>query len=418
MMKISRKFKKKQIFMLVVLLCLIFIGLSFLLKQGVEVNGVTVVTGDVDHFIEETGVVRAVTAQKVYSKFGGEVVKIHVMPGDQVKRGDALADLSTSDSELHLLSLEAKKKSLEKALEALKKPIDSESLKIALGDVNASKTALNAMKKDYDNGVTLFEAGGLSQDALSQLKLHYEQAKVASNQAQERYNLLKKGNGQEVIDQAQAELDAITYDLQLLSANQEGLSLLSPLEGTVVEKMIEKGEYLQPSAYTYEIADLRQLYIEVELLVSDVLGIEVGSVVDVTLEDANLTAKGVVERIYPKAFSKLSDLGVEQKRIRMDIALKEQVQYLYGSEVTVKLYRDQKKNVLLVPDSALFKQGDVDYVFLVQGDRIALQPVELGLKGNKAAEIIKGLTEGQVIVDTPDSKRVPNEKVKVNIEEK
>lgn len=410
------KFNKKVLWSLVIFALVALGSIGALFKPGTDVNGVVVEKSAVEKFVEEEGVVRAVSNQKVYSKSGGEVETVYVLPGDQVERGDALASLVASEYELRVLAMESQKKALEKSLAELTRAKDDETLNIALGNVTASKNDQSNAFRNYENGKTLLAAGGISTTELNVLKMAYEQSVIHTKQAEEAYALLKKGPSKEVVDQTKAQIEALAYDIKRLMADKDSLMMISPVNGTVVEKLVDKGQYLLPGQQTFEIADLSKFYIEVELLVSDAYQIQKGSSVIISLEDTDISVKGKVDRVYPKAFSKISDLGVEQKRVRMDIVLDQDVVLLYGAEVSVKLIAEVKPSVLTIPDSAVFATMGKSYVFVVKDGVAILQEITVGLEGNEKIEVLSGLAEGQVVVDTPDSQLSDQEKVKVNLQ--
>ena len=62
----------------------------------------------------------------------------------------------------------------------------------------------------------------------------------------------------------------------------------------------------------------------------------------------------------------------------------------------------ESRDVLQVPESALFRKGDGWALFIVADRRAKLTPVEVGRRNGIAAEIVKGLSEGVVVVTNPD----------------
>lgn len=59
---------------------------------------------------------------------------------------------------------------------------------------------------------------------------------------------------------------------------------------------------------------------------------------------------------------------------------------------------DQVPDTLTIPVQAVFNDGAVNYVYTRSGARYARVPVQLGRRSSKVAEIVKGLTEGQLVL--------------------
>ena len=58
--------------------------------------------------------------------------------------------------------------------------------------------------------------------------------------------------------------------------------------------------------------------------------------------------------------------------------------------------------MLQTPTSALFRNGDQWYVFVVEDSVARRRPVQIGHRSGLAAEIISGLKEGDVVIAHPD----------------
>lgn len=63
-----------------------------------------------------------------------------------------------------------------------------------------------------------------------------------------------------------------------------------------------------------------------------------------------------------------------------------------------ELTLDQVNETLTIPVQAVFNDGAVNYVYTEAGARFKRVPVQLGRRSSKVAEIIKGLTEGQLVL--------------------
>ncbi|MFH1650618.1 MAG: HlyD family efflux transporter periplasmic adaptor subunit [Chloroflexota bacterium] len=79
-------------------------------------------------------------------------------------------------------------------------------------------------------------------------------------------------------------------------------------------------------------------------------------------------------------------------------AIPQNVQLREGLTVTVNVITQQSNNVLLVPNSAIIRQGNQNYVTVKNGSTTEQRPVQTGISDWQHTEITGGLTEGEIIV--------------------
>jgi HlyD family secretion protein len=115
---------------------------------------------------------------------------------------------------------------------------------------------------------------------------------------------------------------------------------------------------------------------------------------------------GKVRVVEPSAFTKISSLGVEEQRVLVlaDItSLPESWQSLGdGYRVEASFIIWEGKNVLQVPASALFRKGNGWAVFVMQNKRARQRQVVVGHRNGLTAEIVSGLSEGELVIIHPD----------------
>jgi HlyD family secretion protein len=155
-----------------------------------------------------------------------------------------------------------------------------------------------------------------------------------------------------------------------------------------------------------EIGDPGRLEIVVDLLSSDAARIREGSraVVQQVAGD-DLALEAAVRRIEPSGFTKVSALGVEEQRVNVVLDRTD-----FGGEDTVlgDAYRVEVRvvvweapDVLKVPTSALFRDGDQWAVYAVRDGIARTTRLELGHQTGREAEVIAGLAEGTRVVVHP-----------------
>ncbi len=123
------------------------------------------------------------------------------------------------------------------------------------------------------------------------------------------------------------------------------------------------------------------------------------------------TLEGVVRVVEPAGFTKVSALGVEEQRVWVIVAFTSppaQWQRLgdaYRIEASFIVW--EASDILQIPASALFRDGDGWAAFAVEHDKAAKRRVEVGQRNGLDAQVITGLHEGEQVIVHPDD-RVKN----------
>jgi HlyD family secretion protein len=118
------------------------------------------------------------------------------------------------------------------------------------------------------------------------------------------------------------------------------------------------------------------------------------------------TIEAVVTRVEPAAFIKLSPLGVEERRVHVEVAFREPVTGLGDQfEVDVSIVLWKADSVLQVPATSLVPVHEGWGVYVVKGGSARLRPIQTGHRGAREVEILEGLDAGERVV------RFPNEQI-------
>lgn len=398
---------KKLKYVIIGLGILVVIGMAVYLTKDsnlVKVEVYKVKRDDITSFIEEIASVKANNQRIIYSKGAEEVLKLDVSVGKNIKKGDVIAVLNSEETDLQIKSLQAKKDALYATYnEAIKLPAQ-EIIDNTEANVRSKEILVESAKSDAEKAEALFNEGAISkenfQDTLNNYELQQEALKVAKNELEN----IKRGPSENIKKQYEAQLSDLDYQIGILKENKGNAFIHSPIDGVVLETYVKEGSYLQPGVPVIEIANNEELYLESDILVSEVGDIVEGAKVIVYSDDLEIEGyMGEVTKIHPKAFNKVSDLGIEQKRVKTEIDLDETIDILkVGYEVNVKIVTDEKKGSIVVPDSAIFDFEDGDYIYVVDESNAVLRKVETGIEGEDIVEITSGLNEGDIVILRPD----------------
>jgi HlyD family secretion protein len=182
----------------------------------------------------------------------------------------------------------------------------------------------------------------------------------------------------------------------------------SPISGSVLRVLNESEGVVMAGTPIVEIGDPNNLEIKVELLSEDAVRVRPGQRVMIEAWGGGKPLSGVVERVEPFGFTKISALGIEEKRVNAIIDITsahEQWQSLgHGYRVEPRIVIWESNDELRVPLSALFREGEQWAVFVDDGGAAELRFVEVGRENGTHAQIFKGLSPGERIVLHPNDR--------------
>jgi HlyD family secretion protein len=195
-------------------------------------------------------------------------------------------------------------------------------------------------------------------------------------------------------------------------------SIRAPASGRVLAVHVRSEGHIQPGEPLIEVGNTEQLQIEADVLSQDAVRIGPGARVLLEQWGGDHALEAVVSQVDPQGFTRVSALGVEERRVRV-IADITSPQELYprlgpGYRVLARFVVWEQPNVLQVPSASLFRHGDGWAVFVVEGGRARLRTVTIGQQAGLATQVVEGLHPGEVVIvhpgnDVEDGVRVSGE---------
>jgi HlyD family secretion protein len=185
----------------------------------------------------------------------------------------------------------------------------------------------------------------------------------------------------------------------------QAITLRSPIDGVVLQRLRESEAIVPPGEPLMEIADPAQLEIVSDYLSTDAVRIRRGQPVLIEQWGGDRALAGRVRRVEPFGFTKISALGVEEQRVNVVIDF-EDVREAWealgdGYRVEVRVITWDEGDVLKVPTSSLFRDGAAWAVYAVTLNTAALTHVEIGQRNGLEAQIITGLSAGDQVIAYP-----------------
>jgi membrane fusion protein, heavy metal efflux system len=205
---------------------------------------------------------------------------------------------------------------------------------------------------------------------------------------------------------SRAELGAAADQLRLLGIDSRALNKLgkdgtimpsvaikSSKPGIVIERNVAMGQVVQPSDLLFQIADLSSVWVVGDVPEQIARHVQVGQHVEIHVPAlGNISFDGLIifvaDTVNPLTRTVMVRTVVENPRRKLKPAMLASMHIL-----------DNPVESLVVPETAVVRENNRDYVFLVQGDNRFLRvPVELGAEVGDMRPVLKGLSIDQTVV--------------------
>ena len=145
-----------------------------------------------------------------------------------------------------------------------------------------------------------------------------------------------------------------------------------------------------------------------DLLSAAAVQVKAGQRVLIEAWGGDTALEGVVKRVEPYGFTKVSALGIEEQRVNVIVDITspraEWTRLGHGYRVEPSIVLWSADDVLRVPLASLFHSGESWAVFVADGARAALRKVEIGKQSGFEAEVVSGLEPGERIVLHPSDR--------------
>ena len=379
--------KRRYVFWLVVAVVVALAAWAFTRPTIVEVEAADVVRAPLRVTIDEEGETRLRRRFVISAPVSGRVLRIESRPGDSVKAGQIVAVIEPAapvplDARTRA-GAEARVQTAEAAIERVR----AERQKLTVDRQQAEIDAARA-KQLYDAG--------------------YGSREIWEQAAARVQSLTEAIRATEAAGRA-AEFEAAAAKSVLISGAEQSsgraVSVPAPTSGLILKRMQESEAVVTPGAPLLEIGNLDDLEIVTDLLSTDAVKVKPGAKVEIDRWGGQGTLAAVVQRVEPAGFMKISALGVEEQRVNVIIDFvdprEKRASLGDGYRVEVRIVTWEKPDALTVPTSSLFRTDGQWSVFLIDGETVKRQPVKIGERNERAAEVLEGLSPGQQVVAYP-----------------
>jgi HlyD family secretion protein len=358
--------------------------------QPIEVDTAPVRRGPLQVAVEQEGRTRVIDRYVITAPVSGYARRITLDVGNAVQRGATLVELEPVRAD---------------ALDARHRAEASARIGAATVTAQAAgQRAIAAASAAQLTQIELLRIQALRQSGHATAADHDRAASAAYQAAAElRSALFSVATARHEIDAAQT---ALKYTGS--AGNVEPLPVRAPVAGSILRIPRKSEGPVSAGQALIEIGDPGALEVEVDLLSADAVRVHPGTAVLFERWGGGDALKGVVRVVEPAGFTKVSALGVEEQRVWVIVAFTspppdwQRLGDAYRVEARLIVW--EAKDVLQMPASALFRDGDGWAVFVAEAGVARKRRVKTGQSNGLQAELVSGIEAGTKVIVHPDDR--------------
>jgi HlyD family secretion protein len=347
-----------------------------------QVQVTDVVQGPVVQAFYATGTLLPDREYPVKAAVEGTLVEVLVDKGSQVIRGQTIGRIYVEEFSLKQTQAQA---DLE-LQQQLADPETSPALLEFDARIRAAEKQLEIATREYERLAQLRESGGRT---LSELDRADEMAKTALN----TLAALKSAKQTKILE-LQRDLKTAQAQLDIAKWNIEQQTLLSPIDGVVLDWPTSTGTRVRVNDTITTVADVRydRLVMRTNVDEEDKTRVRLDQTVHMTLYAyPNRVFDGRVRKVYPKA-------DPARRTFEVDVEIEEPApDFAAGMTGELAFVVDRKDLAVVVPSQSV----QAGQVWLVRKERLVPAEVTVGLRSIQRAEILSGLEVGDQVLVSP-----------------
>ncbi len=366
-----------------------------------EVEVARVTMGPMRAAIEVEGRTRVHDRYVVSAPLPGQLARLEQHAGDVVREGDVLARLLPTPAPM--LDPRARDEA-EARLHAAQ-----DALRQAQASVERARTALEAARRE-----TARQRGLLAHDAVPRQvveQLESEERALGAEVSSARFAAQVAGHA---VDAARALVGR--WQPHSAEGVTQQIEVTAPANGRVLRLIQQSAGVVNAGTPLLEVGDLAALEVVADVLTEDAVRVPPHAGTEVTRWGGTDTLEGHVRLVEPSAFTRVSSLGVEEQRVNVIIDLETPFEARaalgdgYRVEAAIVTWRG---DVVQVPSSAVFREGDAWAMFMVENGRAVRRTIAVGHRDGRSVEIVRGARAGEVAVVHPGDTLTPGARVAV-----
>lgn len=357
----------------------------------VSVSSATVQRGPFSETVTEEGRTRLRDTWNISAPIAGYLQRVNLEVGDAVTEGDILFHLEPNPAP---------------ALDARSRQQAEDNLQAAQARWHASQANLETARADrrfaeaeYQRYRQLHDRNLVSTADLEHRQNQRDRQRALENSAASS------------VEVSRFEVEAARAMLEIASGQRSQpnetpeLAIRAPISGLILtrhrccEGSVVAGEPI------LELGRPADLEVQVDLLSMDAVRLRPGMPVRFSGWGGDIL-QGVVRRVEPAGFTRISALGVDEQRVPVIVDFSEAVDPAdlglgKGFRIDAEFLIWEDDDVLQIPTSALFRYQGEWAVFMIEEGRAVRRNLEIGRRQGMVTQVLSQLEEGESVINHP-----------------
>ncbi|MGB5106309.1 MAG: efflux RND transporter periplasmic adaptor subunit [Candidatus Zixiibacteriota bacterium] len=272
--------------------------------------------------------------------------------------------------------------------------IDASEMITVVSEIDALVIAL-----PFREGAPIGKGDLIAQLDDSKLAAELARAEATFEQSRANFERVKsvveqKAAAPQDLDDAAAELKRAEADLAFAHANLMKTKIVAPFSGVVGARRVSPGAFLRAGSAITDLTQFETIKVMFSAPERYYPSLTKGSEVEVsTTAFPNYKLRGTIDVVEP-----MIDQTTRSVRIIAKV-LNPEGKFRPGMSANVTAILKQRENALLIPDEAIFSEGNLTLVYVVKPDStVTRTPITLGTRMSDVVEVLEGLKPGEQVV--------------------
>lgn len=318
-------------------------------------------------FYQAIGTVRSRNEIDIVPRIIARILEVRVRSGDAVRRGDILAVLDAKDLSAAVLQGQDQLRAV------------TASVSAADEQVKAAEAALDLATKEMERARSLFEKNVVAKRDFDQATAAFRQAEAGLQQAIQQRTA------------ASAQAAAAGQGIRQAEVGLGYATVVSPIDAIVAERLADPGDLGNPAGVMLRLFDPETLLLEVPVRESLVREVTIGSPVAYSVPSLGKTFEGTVREIVPS-------VDPRSRTFLVKICIDKAEGLMPGMFGTIRVPLKSERKVILVPESAIIKVGQLESVVEIADGKPLRRQIRSVAAGDGTREVLSGLKPGQKIL--------------------
>ena len=362
------------------------------------VGAIRVTRQDLTEVVNTNGRVEAIDPAVIRAELNAFVTHVAVTEGKQVRPGDLLLKLDTSEAEAQLARNRQVLLDAEDALRAARAGGPEAEQAQLEADQRKSDAEVERLRSEQAALERLAGRQAATPDEVSRNRLALTQAEATAKQIAARKEDLAH-RARLAIETSLLQVDRARAEIASLEKMVRQGDLTASLDGTLYLLPVHVGDYVHTGDLLAEIGNLAHLRVRAFVDEPELGPVAPGQRVRITWDALpNQSWEGRTEQV-PKTVVPRNTRTVGEVLCSVENASQS---LLPNANVSVKIIVRQAKNALVVPRGAVRNEGDHSYVYVVEQaglggttQMLHRREVKLGISSATNFEVLQGVQEGE-----------------------